>query len=288
MSDLYQIDLLKQRRQALGLGDPVLVDPHALLRQGVVYGSLAVGLVVLLLGWFSVRFWALQQTAKSLEPSSQQYQAMQQGLTAVNGQIESVDTTNKALVTEILSLPSSSALLQALVGVTPPKVQIASLSEKDGALVLKGQAADPMAFARIDVLMLRMARSPLFDSSSIVLVKADRSQGGGAAAATQGGLPQSQAGNPAVTSPSPAGLTLIQPAPSAGAPTSGGSGQLAQSQPAPTAAASQPAAVSFEIQAKFAKEVQEAPEKMVDVFLSLGAKGKALRVGQLRREGLLP
>ena len=177
MSDLFQVDLLRERREQLGLPEPKAVNSQELLRKGILAGGVAVGLVLGLLGWFGVRLWSTRSAADALEPVSQQYVGLEQAVQGSRGRLKAIEQSNEGLVNEILSLPSSSALLTLMGRLTPPGVQLTDLSEKEGALVLKGEAADPQAFSRVETLMLQMAASPLFDKDSIQLLKAERGKG---------------------------------------------------------------------------------------------------------------
>ena len=253
MSDLFQVDLLRERREQLGLPEPKAVNSQELLRKGILAGGVAVGLVLGLLAWFGFRLWSTRSAADALEPVSQQYVSLEQAVQGSRGRLKGLEQSNEGLVNEILSLPSSSALLTLMGRLTPPGVQLTDLSEKDGALVLKGEAADPQAFSRVETLMLQMAASPLFDKESIQLLKAERGKG-----------------------------EASQAAPAAAAPT--GPPQT-EGAPVPVAPAPIASSVQFELNASFSKT---APKELVKEFLALGARGKALRVAQLQQEGLMP
>jgi Tfp pilus assembly protein PilN len=260
LSDLFQVDLLRERREQLGLPEPKAVNSQELLRKGILAGGAAVGLVLGLLGWFGFRLWSTRSAADALEPVSQQYVGLEQAVQGSRGRLKGIEQSNEGLVNEILSLPSSSALLTLMGRLTPPGVQLTDLSEKEGALVLKGEAADPQAFSRVESLMLQMAASPLFDKESIQLLKAERGKG----EASQAAAPQAAAPAPqqpaAPAAPAPAPAPPLTPAPIA-------------------------SSVQFELNASFAKT---APKQLVKEFLALGARGKALRVAQLQQEGLMP
>jgi len=261
LSDLFQVDLLRERREQLGLPEPKAVNSQELLRKGILAGGVAVGLVLGLLGWFGFRLWSTRSAADALEPVSQQYVGLEQAVQGSRGRLKAIEQSNEGLVNEILSLPSSSALLTLMGRLTPPGVQLTDLSEKEGALVLKGEAADPQAFSRVETLMLQMAASPLFDKESIQLLKAERGKGEASQAAPQ------QAAAPATPAPA-------QPQ------TDAAQLPVAPLTPAPVASS-----VQFELNASFAKT---APKELVKEFLALGARGKALRVAQLQQEGLMP
>ena len=263
MLDLYQVDLLRERRAQLGLPEPKPVNAQYLLRRGMAIGAGMVAVVVALLAFSGLRLWALTRSADALEPQSRRYQDLDKDLQGLKSQQNELEDSRERLVDQILSLPSSSALLQAIALLTPSGVRVTQLSEKDGELSIKGQAIDPQAFARIDALVFGLSKSSLFDPKSVQLLKAQRGQGQPQAAAT-----------PARSEQGPASAQPSTPASSA------------QSSQAPNAVAGVlTGEVDFEVNAKFT----ETPAKeLVDTFLSLGARGKALRIKQLQHEGLMP
>lgn len=275
MSDLFQVDLLRERREQLGLPEPKPVNAQEQLRKGVLAGAVPVGLAIGLLALFGVRLWSTRSAADALEPTSQQYTSLQQVVEGSRGRLKGLEGSNQALVDQILSFPSSSALLTLMARLTPPGVQITDLSEKDGALVIKGKAADPEAFARLETLMLNLAANPLIDRESVQLLKAER----GKADAAGGAAPA--AGSTAAAPPTqPASAAQTAPQQPAQPP------QQAQNPPPPAPVLTQIASsLQFELNASFSKA---APKELLQEFLALGARGKALRVAQLQREGLLP
>ncbi len=264
MLDLYQVDLLRERRAQLGLPEPKSVNAQYLLRKGIAIGAGMVGLVMALMAISGLRLWALTRSADALQPQSRQYEALEQTLQGLRNRKNELEESRDGLVDQILSLPSSSALLQAIALLTPAGVQITQLSEKDGELVIKGQAVDPQAFSRVDVLILNLTKSPLFDAKSVQLLKAQRGQ---------------SKANPASAAPAPqaAGSAMPQAGQAAQGTLPSGGQTVAQG------AAS--GSVDFELNAKFS----ETPAKeLVGTFLGLGSRGKAIRVQQLQQEGLMP
>jgi hypothetical protein len=114
--------------------------------------------------------------------------------------------------------------------------------------------------------MLNLAGNPLIDHESVQLLKAERGKG---------------ESSPAVASAAAATATPQQAQPPQPAQQ-----QPAQNPPPPAPVLSQIASsLQFELNASFSKA---APKELLKEFLALGARGKALRVAQLQREGLLP
>lgn len=267
MPDLYQVDLLRERREQLCLPEPRPVDARALLRQGLILGSLAVGLMLGGLGWLSFRLWWLQRAADALEPVSQKYVALQASLEKAQGALKGLEQGNQALVEQILAVPATSALLQELANVIPAGLQVQDFSEKDNGIVIKGIAVDPLAFSRVNAMALKLSASPLFDGSSVQLTKAARTQG------------QGQSENPTQTQSSRPQSVSQPPLPSQ-APTPPSAPALSSTQ-----ASSSPQGVEFELRVALSKK---PPQKLLPALVALGSRGMALRVNQLRQEGLLP
>lgn len=267
MPDLYQVDLLRERREQLGLPEPRPVDARALLRQGLILGSLAVGLMLGGLGWLSFRLWWLQRAADALEPVSQKYVALQGSLEKAQGALKGLEQSNQALVEQILAVPATSALLQELANVIPAGLQVQDFSEKDNGIVIKGIAVDPLAFSRINAMALKLSASPLFDGSSVQLTKAARTQG------------QGQSENPTQTQSSRPQSVSQPPLPSQ-APTPPSAPALSSTQ-----GSSSLQGVEFELRVALSKQ---PPQKLLPALVALGSRGMALRVNQLRQEGLLP
>jgi hypothetical protein len=68
LSDLFQVDLLRERRQQLGLPEPKPVNAQEQLRKGVLLGAVPVGLMIGLLAWLGVGLWMTRSAADSLDP----------------------------------------------------------------------------------------------------------------------------------------------------------------------------------------------------------------------------
>jgi type IV pilus assembly protein PilN len=114
-------------------------------------------------------------------------QAMADGLQArlqrQRRQLRLLQRGNQALADGLVAVRSGSALLEDLRRRTPVGVQITELRVEPTMLHLKGRAADPQAFARINALQLELQASPLFQPDGVELVKANRDGASDSAAA---------------------------------------------------------------------------------------------------------
>lgn len=170
------LDLLRERRQELGQETMVsaLRDRRPLLLRGALIGAVVLGAA---LGCTALVFLRHQfvkaQTAQltHFEAESTQLQAE---MAASKAKLDQLNATNRSLTEALTTLRTSSALLADLQLRTPDGVQLLSAEAKGTDLVLKGQALDPLAFARINAMQLELGRSPLMNAQGVNLVKLER------------------------------------------------------------------------------------------------------------------
>lgn len=176
------IDLLRQRRVELGLPErpEAPTDASRLLLKGGLAGA---GLVlVALLIWlgFRLRLQGLQAELAQLADVPVQVKTLEGELQASIGRVTKLKAANKGLVDGLVGVRSGSALLKQLSLITPAGVQITNGDVKGDpitnaySLTIKGVAADPQAFRRINALQLQLANSPMFDPASAEVVKVSR------------------------------------------------------------------------------------------------------------------
>lgn len=177
---LDQLDLLRQRRLELGLPpeSPPLVAAGRLLLAGGVVG---VGVVALAgATWLAVQLRQVYVEARIRELGAvpAQVKDLEQRLKAAQSQLSQIKTSTEGLAKGLVAVSSGSALVAQLSEVTPEGVQLTEAtvagSLPNQALTLKGNAADPEAFRRINAIQLLLAYSPLFKPDGVALVKAIR------------------------------------------------------------------------------------------------------------------
>ncbi|MEI6830422.1 MAG: PilN domain-containing protein [Synechococcaceae cyanobacterium ELA445] len=170
------LDLLRQRRLELGLPEIPAAPPDT--SRLVLLGSLAGGALVLvsLLIWlgFRLRLQQLQADLVPLQDVPNQVNALQGQVKDSVAKVNSIKDINKRLVEGLVALRSGSALMAQLSLITPAGIQLTEASVKDESLSLKGVAADPQAFRRINALQLQIAGSPLFVPTGVAVVKVSR------------------------------------------------------------------------------------------------------------------
>lgn len=145
-----------------------------------------------LLVWLGFRFrlQVLDTEVASLADVPVQVKALKGELEASIGRVIKLKAVNKGLVEGLLAVRSGSALLTQLSLINPAGIQLTNGDVQGNTLTLKGLAADPQAFRRINALQLQLANSPLFDASTAEVVKVSREKSPvqaqpGAAPATQ-------------------------------------------------------------------------------------------------------
>ena len=162
MTEHLKADLLRRRREELGLQAAPVVPSQQLLRRGVLLGAAPLALVLLLGLFFWWRESQLSAVVAKLEPVASEYDALQMSLGRQRAQLKTLQQSNESLVKGLLSVPSSSALLAELARVTPKGIQLKTMSALGSTMTLKGEAVDPAAFIRINAFQLLLQQSPFF------------------------------------------------------------------------------------------------------------------------------
>lgn len=175
MVEHLQIDLLRQRREELGISPKPLIAPRQLLWKGGAYGLVPLALVLLVGAGMFWRKQVLQASVAVLEPAASQHDQLQQENTQLEKKVLKLNQANLVLVDGLLAVRSSSALLAELAAITPQGLQMQTVKADSGSFSLKGKAAMPAGFVRINGLQLAMEKS-LFFKKSVQLKKAQQEQ----------------------------------------------------------------------------------------------------------------
>ena len=168
------LDLLRERRTELGVPEPVPGSRARQLRRGALIGASLLAASLGVLAFSILREQSLADQRQNLVPQETSATLLEGALNRERLQRRKLERANRALVQALVSLDSGSALLQALVLVTPAQVQLTEARVEGESLSLKGLAADPQAYARINALVLALKRMPLVQASRVVLRKASR------------------------------------------------------------------------------------------------------------------
>ena len=164
MTEHLKADLLRRRREELGLQAAPAAPSQQLLRRGVLLGAAPLALVFLLGLFFWWRESQLKAVVAKLEPVATEYDTLQSSLRRERVQLKKLQQSNESLVQGLLSVPSSSALLAELARITPQGIQLKTMSALGSTMTLNGEALDPAAFIRINAFQLALQTSPFFQS----------------------------------------------------------------------------------------------------------------------------
>jgi len=169
-------DLLRQRRLERGL--PPAAEPlqpaRSLLVRGVALGGGVLAAVFGIWGGLLWRQAQLNQQLEGLRGIPLQVQALEGQALAQRRRLSTIQRSNEGLAKGLVAVSSGSALLAQLTQITPQGVQLTDVQVQAGSLKLKGVAADPQAFRRVNGLSLLLAESPLFQPKSVKVVKLSR------------------------------------------------------------------------------------------------------------------
>jgi len=162
MTEHLKADLLRRRREELGLQVAPSAPSQQLLRRGVLLGVAPLVLVLFLGLFFWWRESQLKAVVAKLEPAATEYDTLQSSLGRQRAQLKQLQQSNESLVQGLLSVPSSSALLAELARITPQGIQLKTMTALGSTMTLKGEALDPAAFIRINSFQLALQTSPFF------------------------------------------------------------------------------------------------------------------------------
>jgi type IV pilus assembly protein PilN len=116
----------------------------------------------------------LNQQLEGLRGIPVQVQALEGQALGQRRRLSTIQRSNEGLAKGLVAVSSGSALLALLTQITPQGVQLTDVQVQAGSLKLKGVAADPQAFRRVNGLSLLLAESPLFQPKSVKVVKLSR------------------------------------------------------------------------------------------------------------------
>ncbi len=188
---LSDLDLLRERRAQLGLPEPDTSDPLVPLLKGAVLGGALVGVSLIAAGLMVLLNRSTAAEVERLTPVQGRFDALQAQIKAERSQRLSIEKASTDLAQALVAVRSGSALMEDLRRRAPQGVQFTETRVEGDQLRIKGLAADPGAFARINALQLELQRSPLLDPKKVQLIKANREEP----------KTQAQPGTPAVVAP---------------------------------------------------------------------------------------
>ena len=114
-----ELDLLRRRREELGLIELSTLPVAQLLRQGSVVGGSAVLLALLLFVVVTVQWRLTVQRRKQLEPYALESDGLVQQRDQTSAAVASTDALNRAIAEAVSGIRSGSALLTELQRLAP-------------------------------------------------------------------------------------------------------------------------------------------------------------------------
>jgi len=185
-----ELDLLRRRRQEMGLQAPKPVPAKELLwKGGLIGGGFVLTALLICLGAFLYSRW-LDQEQTRLTPIAEEFDQTQLMFGRTNAELMKLESANAALAQAIAGVRSGSALLTELSRVMPRGVQFTKLKLLGDQLELFGLVNQPLGLALINGLELQLRASPFFQKDGVTLVKAQET-----AAAAAGQAPSTTGGS---------------------------------------------------------------------------------------------
>jgi type IV pilus assembly protein PilN len=99
---------------------------------------------------------------------------LEQALNGRRRSLQQLSSANRSLANALVANRSGSALMRDLQLRVPQGVRLLEVKIQADSLAIKGEAREPLSFARINALQLQLARSPLLDPQGVVLTQAER------------------------------------------------------------------------------------------------------------------
>ena len=167
-----KLDLLRRRREQLGLAAPKFVPSRSLLwRGGLVGGGLVITVLLACLGaWFYGS--KLDQRQQQLASAETEFENTESLLIQGNQELKSLQDGNKSMAEGIAGLNSGSALLTEISRLTPQAVQLTKIKALTNRLELSGVTNQPKGLYVVNAFELQLSGSPFFQPQGITLVKA--------------------------------------------------------------------------------------------------------------------
>ena len=132
-----QIDLLRGRREELGLSEPFFIDTKKYIKKGIAIG-LAIISVSLSIGFaFIIRSSILEGRKSKIKIFADEYDSLQLKLNKESRELKETAKFNKKLKKSIINISSSTAFLGELKLITPKKLQIYNLEAEKNNLIIK-------------------------------------------------------------------------------------------------------------------------------------------------------
>ena len=167
------LDLLRQRRERLGLDRPKVIPVRELLWRGGLIGCVAPLLLLLAVFFLLVQDRQLEQRQRHFEPIAEEHDRVDQALIEATKLLKQSRTTNTAIAKAMADVRSSSAVLAEIRRLVPETVVLDRLVVKGNVLEISGSAEQPNGLRLVNALLLRLSASGFFAPQRVELLKAD-------------------------------------------------------------------------------------------------------------------
>ena len=167
-----ELDLLRRRRQQLGLVAPKSINSKQLLLRGsAIGGGFFVFILLICLALLLFR-QSLMHRERELQPDVATYERYKKEVLTTHQIDQQLKNANRELAIAIAGLRSGSALLTEISRLVPRQVQLIKLQVNASSIKLSATSPQPLGLKRANVLQLLLEESPFFASQAVVLVNA--------------------------------------------------------------------------------------------------------------------
>ena len=167
------LDLLRLRRDHLGLERPKVIPVRELLWRGGLIGCVAPLLLLLVVLFLLVQDRQLEQRQRQLAPIAEEHDRVDQALIEATKLLNQSRATNAAIAKAMADVRSSSAVLAEVRRLVPETVVLDRLVVKGNVLEISGSAQQPNGLRLVNALLLRLSASGFFVPQRVELLKAD-------------------------------------------------------------------------------------------------------------------
>ena len=169
-----ELDLLRRRREELGLIELSTLPVARLLRQGSLVGGSVVVVSLVLFVVVVVQWRMALQYRDQLAPFALQRDKLREKESLIAAELASTAELNSAIANAVAGIRSGSALLTELQRLAPEAIRFESLSVKGNAIELAGDVREPLAAQTLNAFQLRLDASSFFETDGVVLEQATR------------------------------------------------------------------------------------------------------------------
>jgi len=169
-----ELDLLRRRRDELGLMELSSLPVGKLLRQGGAIGGGVLAVALLLLIVVAVQWQMAVKRRGELTPVAMESDKLQAEAAAAEANVASTQALNRAIADAVAGVRSGSALLTELQRLAPEGVRFQLLTTKGNTLELEGDVQEPLAVRTLNAFQLQLDASSFFEPDGFALERADR------------------------------------------------------------------------------------------------------------------